>query len=636
MNRQSWLLARLLTCFPALMGAGSLHAQMFPDSLAAPVTTQASFERNINTFTWDLGGRAFGASAGARILAEERFLRNLIRTDRDYLKDEQNFFLLAGFRISEDWELQGSVRNFFFSDQRTRGLNDITSNTPLLGASWRPLRELRVSSFMGWSFDRQQGLLDQGFAYRLDAVLQNLAMEDVRVSGEVFSSADFISPRMEQDHRVSGTVATLFVQAGDNTVTAGFRSTRRDFYLSTLTTPTGRPPIESRVEQQLGFSDVLRLNILENTELQVTGALAERNIARNVTSSGPIPVGAIVYPSDISEFRLDAGALLRFQRPSTTVAMRLDFSERTETHTIEDNSGGTSMDYLIRKELESQKNTAIQQTLFAISAQQNLSACDSVSITASTLKMRYDTPSSLNLDDRDELYVLGNLRWTRCFSPHFLTSLVGAVTLRHTVYIWSQRSANNTWNRVFRLAPSTEVRLPWLVSRNGGDVIANYTVYDFELPGELRQSYSLRQLTLTDSSEVSLFSRRIWAVVHAHLRFYERGELFWSDFTMRPISAFSERTIAVFLEYRAWEDDSGQGVRAAAGLRSFTQDRFDVRNNQRVHAGTLRTWGPAARLAYHLDHDSMVLTDGWYQITDATGTFRNATPNVQIQLIWTM
>jgi len=97
------------------------------------------------------------------------------------------------------------------------------------------------------------------------------------------------------------------------------------------------------------------------------------------------------------------------------------------------------------------------------------------------------------------------------------------VNLSHLVYLSPQRSADNTWNRIFRLSPRFAYKpSEKFFSFNTFEVLANYTTYDFEFISASVRSYVFRQFAFIDSTEVGISNRFSLGWYH-YLRFYERG-----------------------------------------------------------------------------------------------------------------
>lgn len=597
-------------------------------------TLTLGFERNVNTFLWDLGGSWRSGGGPWRFSADERFQRTLIRTERSTVKDEQSFTLGIERDLDERLAVVTSFSSFLFSDNRALALNDLSTNKALAGVSWQPLQGVSVTPMGGVSFDNQQGIEDRGFMYAANARLQDLSIGNTTAQAEWFSTAEYIDPRFQQEHRGSTDFLAQFADGGLNHTQLQFRSVRREFYLpydSALEASRGVAyPIESRDERIITLSNVLQYRMLDPLQVVASIDLSQRDIARARTERNPddpVPF----FDADIEEFRLNGSLQIAYDnRGGTTGSLRMEFNERDEAHEILRFEDSNPVSFSRQQALERQKNNSIQQTQLGLRVSQALSPRDTVWLSASTVKMQYDTPSEENYDDRDELFVLAGLRWAHRFSPLFTASISGDVNLRHTVFIYAERSANNTWNRVIRLSPSTELRIGnSFVTKNTAEVVANYTVYDFESAGQSQRSFSLRQLTVTDSSLLHL-GGRVWAELQLHLRFYERGELHWSAFTMRPLQFFDERSVTLSLLRL------GEELRASLGFRLFEQRRYGYQDLARQAAGTLRSYGPTVGLRLHLSRATDILAEGWYQFTSEDERESRVTPNVALRLLWTL
>lgn len=618
-----------------------LHAQSLPETIVpgdssatGPGMLSLGFERNVNTFLWDLGGSWNSSDGPWRISADERFQRTLIRTDRNTVKDEQSFSLATERDLADGLAVTASFTSFIFSDNRALALNDLSTNKALAGLRWSPLPEISFTPMGGVSFDSQQGIEDRGFMYAAGAELRDLTIGRTAAQAEWYSSGEYIDPRFQQEHRGSTDFLARFADDGFNHTRLQFRSVRREFYLpydSALEASRGVAfPIESRDERIVTLSNALRYRLLDPLQLVASIDVTQRDIARARTQRNPDDVLPF-FDADIGEFRLNGSLQLDYDNSNgTTGSLRMELNERDEIHEILSFDGANPVSFSRQQALEQQKNNTIQQTQLGLQFSQALTARDTLWLSASTVKMQYDTPSEENFDDRDELFVLAGLRWAHRFSPVFRASVSADANLRHTVFIFAERSANNTWNRVIRLSPMTELRIgKSFVTRNGAEVTANYTVYDFESAGQSQRSFSLRQLTVTDSSLLHL-GGTVWAELQLHLRFYERGELRWSAFTLRPLQYFDERSVSLsFLRL-------GDELRASLGFRLFEQRRYGYDGLERRAAGTLRSYGPTAGLRLRLSSAAEILAEGWYQMTSEDSRDTRITPNVALRMFWTL
>ncbi|MDZ7374973.1 MAG: hypothetical protein ONB23_13535 [candidate division KSB1 bacterium] len=169
-----------------------------------------------------------------------------------------------------------------------------------------------------------------------------------------------------------------------------------------------------------------------------------------------------------------------------------------------------------------------------------LGARDSVSVMARVSKLQYDTPDTNNFDDHDELRWDLAAMWKHFLSPSLRLEVRLGAGFYHLVYIFAERSADNQWNRVFRVSPAVEVRpLPVLRVRQRFEVMANYVDYDFEDPAQPMRSFVFRRFLAEDSMRVDL-SRTLRLQVVLARQLEETGRLYWDQFEERPLTGRQE------------------------------------------------------------------------------------------------
>src|SRR5262249_10337383 len=155
---------------------------------------------------------------------------------------------------------------------------------------------------------------------------------------------------------------------------------------------------------------------------------------------------------------------------------------------------------------------------------------------------------------------------THLLNRYLSLAFTADVNLTHLVYLFGERSADNTWNRIFRLAPRLDYHPSEAVSSlNVFEVLANYTSYDFEYPGSPIRSYAYRQYRLMDSTTIGITGRTRLSLF-GHLRLYERGEFQWDSFAERPLNYFQDKTLIAAIYYTLKE-----GLLFSVGIRYFSQ-----------------------------------------------------------------
>lgn len=612
---------------------GSVRAQL-PHVVADSASTRPgslglSFERNVNTFTWDLTGDWRLARDAWSASVTERFRRSLIRSDNHSIKDQHDFSAEAAWAASDKLRLLTSLNSFIFLDDRGLGLNDLSKTQFLAGPRWSPLANSEFTPMIGYVVDNQQGMADEGLLYSARAQWQGRLFGDTRGNANAQLMAEHITPRYQKEQLATVDVLAPLASGSSNSSSVMYRDSQREFYVAgdaSLAT-TGSVPIERRRERVFGVQNALLYRIAEPLHVLAAVDAAQRLVHRGRSDRASNSEDPL-FDLAVNEFTLNGSAQLMYEDERRRISLKIELNERDETYDAESFEGANSALFLRRQQLEEQKDNTIRQTQLTLGLSHAIGEVDTLGITASTVKIEYDTPSRLNFDDRDELFVLAGLRWAHRFSSDFQASIMSDLTMRHTVFLFSQRSANNTWNRVLRLLTTSDYRKAQrFSSRNTAEVVANYTVYDFELPTQGRQSFSLRQLTLSDSSAIRI-GGPFWIDAVAHARWYERGELRWSAFTVRPLQDFAEYTISVSLQR------IGTLWSIAAGFRYFEQRRHSYNGSARSFSGSIASYGPTASARLSLSPRTRVLLDGWYQRTQEYKREGRDTPNVIMSVQW--
>ncbi len=162
---------------------------------------------------------------------------------------------------------------------------------------------------------------------------------------------------------------------------------------------------------------------------------------------------------------------------------------------------------------------------------------------------------------------------------------------------------------------------------NTFEVLANYTVFDFESVIPAVKSYSYRQVAFLDSTSYDM-TERVGIDLFGYVRIFERGELRWTGFAERPLQRIEEVTFSPQLRY-----SDRERWMFAVGFRSFAQKRFTYAGSQRKFESTFLSAGPTTQITFRLSHGSTVEIRGWKEYQRQAGgvirEFSNMTMNVR-------
>ena len=568
------------------------------------------FERNVNTYLWNANAQYLFNDNDVFLHLTNRFTSSLIRSQFKSFRDEQNFSILSTKKISE--KLSGAVeaQSLVLSDNQTLGSSNAGIHSIALGASYRPEPNIVLTPLIGMRFDKQQLERDEGLLYRLYADADAIDLDGYRATffGKIDQSD--LRNRKFKNNGSEATIAMEFADRSSDSIRIRWLNNRNDFYVpadSNIMQSFGvNANVRTRNEQLWGIQNILKYDMGNGFFTQFDVNVESRTIQNNFRYKTFTVPSAIPFNTTVQEFRIEGGVNLNYGSEFGLASIGLYVGDREEKHQLERIEGLDELFQQNRSRQESRlDNRAFRNSIVANLSSQ-FSASDEIVFSGSVSLLRYDTPDTINTDDRDELLMNFSLRETHNFSHVFSASLTAEATVAHLIYLSREKSANNNWNRIFRLSPalfyspSQNFRMV-----NSFEVSANYTVFDFESVIPTVKSYSFRQVAFLDSTSYDL-TNRVGLDMVAHVRVYERGELRWQEFSERPLQRIEEVTFSPQIRY-----SFGTEWYFAAGFRSFAQKRFRYTNNIRQFESTLLSAGPTTNIVIRLSTQSFVEIRGW-------------------------
>lgn len=610
-----------------------LSLQPYPVSID---TNGASlrFERNLDTYQWNAATQYRQQTDDWLVGLSERYNFSLIRLQQNSLRDEQNFSFNIARKISPAFSLEAKAESFVLSDNQSLGVSNAGIHTGLAGVEVKPFSGISTSALGGIRFDKQQGYEDQGTAYEFDARSDTLAYSGYQSLFSLMINQSTISPRFVRDNDGYLAFRKDFIEGSFDTLRVHWSNSRWDFYIPADTLVQQQfgvtTNIQSRGEQMLDFANTLQYGVIQNLIMvfQVSGSSQTINRRYRYTSLSDL--NAILYNTSVQESFLNGGVDLNYTGKKMQASFGIHVNERDEKHLLERISGVDNNAQINRAEKESRLDNTARRTLLQGTFGSQFSEHDDMKLQGSASILRYDTPDSLNNDDRDELLMNFSLHETHVFNSIVTLLVTANATLGHIVYLFKERSANNNWNRIFRLSPELQYTpSPNFRMYNSFEVLANYTVFDFEFLIPSVQSYSYRQFAFMDSTAYDI-SSRLGIDMYFYLRLYERGELHWQEFSESPQQYVEEATFSPQLRY-----GNQKGMYFAVGFRSFAQNRYRYVKTARVFDGDLFSYGPTMAIVFSLSPQSRVELQGWKEFQKYGTTTRElANLSMQVKLLF--
>ena len=336
------------------------------------------------------------------------------------------------------------------------------------------------------------------------------------------------------------------------------------------------------------------------------------------------------YDTKILEDNLEFSGTLNYYKRKINSQLKLIYSERSENHSLLNVSGLTPSQISEIEKAEKNKNNNSKRASFIADINYMISNTNSFGFSGSSTLFRYDTDYDQNYDDRDETENIAAFIYNYNNLINFSIQTRFELIFSNLDYIYSQRSANNYQNKIYRLSTQSIFSPAKNVTTNNFiQVLANYTVYDFEDVISQIQSFSYRQLLIADSTSYN-FTRDFALNFTGILKYYEQGEFNNAEFSEKPVTYFAEQKFNPVLNYYF-----SPITYAGIGYKYFEQNRYQYENGEKQLLRTYKSFGPMAQANFYFNKNSSLnILTGLDYIKYSNSTQNSNSIYLQMNILW--
>lgn len=591
------------------------------------------FEKQLNTFYLNTNFRLSQRLEKMIIRVNENFNSTFIRNVNGNTRDEQHLNLFSKYNFNNDFSVGFAGNSSLLSDNRSLGgINESAVNYAAIFSEVRPTSNLVFAPFGGYSYNKQIGIADNGALYGLEAELDNLDLSDLSLNSELRYRNEDILPRRNLIRYYALSVSNNFDRGINNNIKTTFSQNRKDFYINADSSISliynVANNIQSRTETNYQIFDRLSYDgFLEYFSLDLAGGINWKKIDRDFRYKTVKVASKTTYDTQIDELKLEFDASTTYNSKLFDGNLRLNYYERDEKHQVKRFEDLPDNIFEDKSENEKQKNSNSSRGTLSFNGNFKFSKTDNVTLSLYQSKLRYDTQSELNDDDRDEILSIARIRYTKQLNSYFTAFINTEASYGHTVYLFASRSSNNNVNRIFRLRTGGEYYGSVIRSYNSFEVSANYTVYDFEDVAINYKSYAFRQLTCIDSTMIRL-NKNVSFFTYGYLKLSEIGDFDWADFSSRPTRFLKE----VYLEPRLLLNLNRSIF--SVGLRLFSINTFSYKNNVKILSNEFLSLGPIALIDVLAYNGLNLVLKGYYEFITSTDASDKEQASLIMQANW--
>ncbi len=613
-------------------------AQIAGDSLEyIPVNNPVNFlstkfDKQLNTYFLNSGFKYHNRLNKFLLNISENYSSTFIRSTERSTRDEHAFNLAGSYILNDALKIGTAVDNKIYSDSRKIEINQASNSNATIFGLINPEEQIILSPYFGYSNNRQVGESDNGYLYGAEAYVNNLMISNFDITSQLKFRNEDISPRKNTERYYNVSVLNSFNQNVQNNILIKYLQNRKDFYFSADSLTAKQFGIVNNIQSRIETSNLLQDqmvydNLFDIFSMDLSGSVGWRSIDRNTRYRSLQLASPSIFDTKIDELRVGLESLIKYRSDNFNSTLRFTYSERDEKHLTKDIKGLPNLFYEERSSLESKKNnnsTRGEASLYGII---KFSKTDMLGFSLYQNKLRYNTPSIDNYDDRDELLSIVRLRYTKILSPFFDMFINSEGTFNHIVYIYSEKSSNNNVNRIIRLAAGGNYHGNLVKSSNSFQVSANYTVYDFEDLNPNFRSYSFRQYTATDSSTIKIASD-ISFVHSGYIKLSEQGDLKWASFSTKP-----KRYLQEIYSIPKFQVDYDMFV-FSLGIRFYSLNTYIFKGSEKIIDSRYNSFAPLTEITFSIYKKLYVNLYGWYEYITVNNETSKRQANLTLQMNW--
>jgi hypothetical protein len=575
-----------------------------------------NFDKQLNTYNFNFRLKEFYQSEKFFIGLNENYNSTIIKISDKNIKDEQFLWLLGQYNLSDVMKIGFLFNNNIYADDRRVAINKTSSLNSTLFLKFTPEKQIQITTFGGLTNNNQIGEQDKGLLYGGEGGLDNYLLGDFEIYSIFKFQNEDISPRKNSLRYLNFDIKNINNDNFVNKISGFFVNQRKDFYFSADQSTIEEFGILNNIQSRLETNYLIEDRVEyvprnSNFSFNANARIVWRDIEKNTRYTSVKNPSSSAFDSRINEFRLELTSAADYKSEHLNLSFKYSFAERDEKHQPRKIGGLSSIIFDERERNETQKNNNSRLSNISLYGNYRLSKNDKIIFSLFHRKLIYDTPSTLNSDDRDELLSIGRIQYERVFNPFFKAFVNLEGSQNKIVYIFAERSSNNNTKRIIKFASGGQFNSGKLTSSNTAEIMANYTVFDYEEFNPNFRSYSFRQFVFRDST-IYRINSRMKIFIAGYVKLSEQGDFNWAAFTSKPQRFLTEQ----YLEPKFYFEP--KGISFAIGIRFFSLSTFNITDGvTKEKISEYKSIGPVSEIGFEMSDTLTLKTYGWYEFIKA-------------------
>lgn len=573
---------------------------------------------NIYNFNFD-ACKSFQTSIGD-IGLFQNYRGDAVETGSVNFRDQEHFSLyfqskdISKFKIllTDNWQLT--------SDNIKSNTNTYQRANSNIGLQYNFFKSSKISVLSGFEYNQQNTFKSTGICYGVNTDLNEKLTDIYNISSNFsFESIRLKDQRNNSDLNLKTQITGVFSNNDILSFDFEYDYLNKDFisYYSNNAMSLIENRAESNIASNLFMIFKLPHNFSVNTKLMIANSSINRAFMQKYE---PISYSSVERMNNT--LLIDLNLDIIYAVKEMKAVLNTKFFNRNENYRINKlyDIDENEFDNLKKQE------TSLDNNAFSSSIGTNgfwlPGSKDSLAWNGLISIYRYDTPEKINNDDKDELNEVLMVNYDRKINRNITISLLTEVRYKHLVFLKSQRSSQNYKNRIIRFSPFVKLKYRYFEYSPATEVLANYTVYDYESALSSARSYSFRQISYRDS-----ILYKMTPTIHLQginfIRYFVNGILLWKEFSEIPqIGNFEFENKLLITKIL-------DNISIGAGIRIYGFQRNDLQNKINGKLYEHFSIGPQVQINMLFLKGSVLNLSGWYE-KQTVNTVSRYIPNIKL------
>lgn len=599
------------------------------NSLRTNVSSNQNSANLLSQFRWE------NIIGSYKVDISETYNSDVTKLGNNFFRNYNNLKAIASYNLLKNFYVGGGIQSRIISDEKQIEINKDRNDFYFVNLEYTRSNFL-VNSKLGYRIQDQIGIEDYGISATLSSQIKDLEILRFQTASAISLLLDNLSEKSNYNYIFSSTIDKNFSDRASNRTKIQLSFLRNDFYIPATASIIAQYGVNNNIQMRndniAWIDNELKYDISRAFLFTTYASVQLRNIKNRYKYIPPASniIFDNIYNTYITDNSYKIGIALDATFKQFSSIFKLQYSEKNEQHSAYEIQGLSQQQMNEIQKIENSKNNLNRITSLIFETTCPISNTNSLKGVLSSLILRYDTESKDNVDDRDELYVTVQITHLYDNLLNFIAETsfeFNSVTLN---YLFKERSANNNTNKIYKLTSKTFYSpFNFLTTKNLFQVLANYTVYQYEDLASQIQSFSFRQFLFNDSTYLKLNSH-LFLEFRGNLRIYEQGVYNDKNFTVKPINYYDERSIQS--EIGCFISDL---FIVSLGIRHFIQRYYNYDKGIKYIRRTYANYGPIVEIKLSLfNNSSLNLKTGIDYVESSTDPDRTSSFNLILNLLY--